>query len=172
MKNADQFKLHIWTALIQADLLHAPSTLDFYTSIAKDVYDLQNANITARMANGYTVHRKREAHDAMAAYFENLFITDPMAVPLMRWDACSLANWGHTLFNFAIIIQRYDLVADLKAAVELMSNHQAILTSPTLCMLWMALADTFNLRIVPRIYARGQAELFPGATEVKVALHG
>lgn len=146
MKNASSTRegaaLLLWTALTSAGLICPQHKLATFQDIAGSVFHI----------------RAEDPSDAaITAYWEELFVTAPMRQPLMRWDAESLANWGYDLYNFSAAIKHCGLVEELRQAVELLSNHRAFLVHPPLCLLWAELADTFNLRIVPRVYARGNA---------------
>lgn len=134
--------LLVWTALVDAGLLCPQHTLASYQDIAGAIFHC----------------RAEDPSDAaLRAFWEELFITSPMQQPLTRWDAESLANWGHSLLTFAAAMYRCDLVDELRETVELLSNHRAFLAHPALCLLWADLADAYKLRIVPRVYARGNA---------------
>lgn len=139
-------KQEVWHALGDAGLISHTQVIEFYHAIAQGLFDIRVADPSPA---------------AVTAYFEQLLITSPMDVPMTRWDVTALAYWGYALLNFEETLKTLGLVEELRLAAEMLSHHRAFLHSPELCLLWMVLTDTFKLRIVSRVYARGKDAVKP-----------
>jgi hypothetical protein len=96
---------------------------------------------------------------APVTFWEALVIEPTTTQALCDWTEESFAEWGLVVLMCDVAIRACGLRDKTVLMLELLSGHPLVYNNPVICTLFAALAEAYDVRIVPRVYAKGVAHL-------------
>src|SRR5665213_4195488 len=128
MQNTIQTKLNLWIELVRSGLIHPEQVVEYYKFLSLELFQ---------------VRANDPSQQAMLAFLQHVFVTAPLQEDWQAWDAISLANWGHTVYNFEEVIKTTGFASQIQTLITVISNHPVVLERSALCLLWSELGKVY-----------------------------